>query len=139
LKLVGRKSPTFDEINLCSENKKIIFLEDRSDEELKNIYTKAIGFISASYYEGFGLPILESISQKTICLVSDIDVYREIFNDKVLYFNNNKSEDLEKLMEDVLFNDYNVIKEKLENFNLEFSWDKTAQNYFKIINDYHQF
>jgi glycosyltransferase involved in cell wall biosynthesis len=139
LKLVGRKSSTFDEINLCSENKKIIFLEDVSDEELKNIYKKAIGFISASYYEGFGLPILESISQKTICLVSDIDVYREIFNDKVLYFNNNKSEDLEKLMEDVLFNDYNVIKEKLENFNLEFSWDKTAQNYFKIINDYHKF
>ena len=32
LKLVGRKSSTFDEINLCSENKKIIFLEDVSDE-----------------------------------------------------------------------------------------------------------
>ena len=30
---------------------------------------------------------------------------REIFNDKVLYFNNNKSEDLEKLMEDMMVDD----------------------------------
>lgn len=57
-----------------------------SDEEIAALYKNCKAFIFPSLYEGFGIPPLEAITMgcKNI-LVSDIEVFREIYGESVNY------------------------------------------------------
>ena len=66
-----------------------------SDEELLNLERKAKFLIQPSLYEGFGLPPLEALYLKTKPIISDIDVFKEIYSDlDVDFFKVNDSDDL---------------------------------------------
>ena len=52
-----------------------------NDEELLNIERKAKFLIQPSLYEGFGLPPLEALYLKTKPIISNIEVFKEVFND----------------------------------------------------------
>ncbi len=56
-----------------------------TESELKALYINAIAFIFPSKYEGFGLPILESIRFRTKVVASKIPAFLE-FNSKNIYF-----------------------------------------------------
>lgn len=47
---------------------------------------KSKAYVSCSHYEGFGLPVLEAMSQSVPLVLSDIEVYREIADDVALFF-----------------------------------------------------
>ena len=55
------------------------------DEDLSTVYSKADIFLFASLYEGFGMPILESIASGTPVISSSIPVFKEILDDSGLY------------------------------------------------------
>lgn len=57
-----------------------------SEEELKTLYKTAIAFIFPSKYEGFGLPILESLKLKTLVVASKIPAFLEFKSDNIFYF-----------------------------------------------------
>lgn len=57
-----------------------------SDNELLIWLKRSKFFVLPSLYEGFGIPILESISQKTVPLISDIKVFKELYEGSALYF-----------------------------------------------------
>lgn len=57
-----------------------------SDEQRTALYQSANAFTSASFYEGFGMPVLEAMSYGLPCAVSDIAVYHEVAGDSALYF-----------------------------------------------------
>lgn len=48
------------------------------DAELQALYRGAVALVLPSIYEGFGLPIVESLSQGTPVLCSDLRVFREV-------------------------------------------------------------
>lgn len=50
-----------------------------TDDELLELYDEAEYLFFVSYYEGFGLPVLESLSRFTIPVVSNISVFTELF------------------------------------------------------------
>ena len=54
-----------------------------SDEQLLRLYREASGLIALSSYEGFGLPVLEALSQQCRVACSDIPVFRELFEPSV--------------------------------------------------------
>jgi len=56
-----------------------------SDAELKALYQASIAFVFPSKYEGFGLPILESLRLKTPVIASRIPAFQE-FDSKNIYF-----------------------------------------------------
>ena len=62
-----------------------------TDNELVALYKKCKGFIFPSLYEGFGLPPLEAltIGCKNV-LLSDIPVFKEIYENTVSYVNTNR-------------------------------------------------
>ena len=81
-----------EDLNLASDRTKgkdanIDYLTAASDQELKGLYARASYFISASHYEGFGLPVLEAIANGATPILSDIPVYRELYRDDSLFFN----------------------------------------------------
>ncbi|MGJ1436878.1 glycosyltransferase family 4 protein [Sphingobacterium siyangense] len=57
-----------------------------SEEELRALYTHAIAFVFPSKYEGFGLPVLESLRCKTIVVASDIPAFNEFRSNNILFF-----------------------------------------------------
>jgi glycosyltransferase involved in cell wall biosynthesis len=110
------------------------------DDMLINLYQNAKAFVFPSLYEGFGLPILESIRNKCPVICSDIPVFREVAGDLVNFFNPENCESLINSIESVVFSDNvneNSIKDSkkiTEQYNWEKCSKKTFEVYKKIIN-----
>jgi glycosyltransferase involved in cell wall biosynthesis len=98
-------------------------------EELPAIYTAASGFLSASWYEGFGLSLLDALSSGVPLLSSDISAAREVAGDAAWYFAPDDVQGLSALMK-------RLAEEKGLALDLshkgrlraaQFSWKRTAQ------------
>ncbi len=73
-----------DRINQNEE--KVIFTGNVDDDSLYSIYEDAFAFIMPSYYEGFGIPLVEAMHFKLPIICSDIPVFHEVCGNQVLYF-----------------------------------------------------
>lgn len=102
-------------------NSRLFLLENIDDEHLLYAYKNSKALIFASFIEGFGLPIIESLHNKLQVLASDIDVHREIGRDFVSYFNLNDINSLIKLIEDDNFN------KNIDDFKW-ISWEESAKD-----------
>jgi glycosyltransferase involved in cell wall biosynthesis len=58
----------------------IRFLGRVSDAELEGLLDGCLANLYLSKYEGFGLPVLEALVRNKPCLVSDVPVFRELFD-----------------------------------------------------------
>jgi len=57
-----------------------------ADQDLVSVIRLATVFAFPSFYEGFGIPILEALSQEVPVVASDIPSLREVAGDGALYF-----------------------------------------------------
>lgn len=69
------------------------------EHDLPTLYKNALFFVYPSFYEGFGLPVLEALRMKTPVLTSDISSLPEIAKDAALYVDPEKIESLASGME----------------------------------------
>jgi len=68
-----------------------------SDTELSELYRTSTLLVQPSLYEGFGLPPLEALTLGTKALISDIPVFKEIYDGfPVTFFRSGDSDDLAK-------------------------------------------
>lgn len=67
--------------------KYFLFLQDVPTEHLPALYAKALLFIYPSLYEGFGIPILESMVVGCPVITSNVSSLPEVGGDAALYFN----------------------------------------------------
>jgi glycosyltransferase involved in cell wall biosynthesis len=74
--------------------KRLLWLEDISDDYLKKIYEASTCLIAASEGEGFGLPLIEAAQHKLPIIARDIPVFREVAGEHAYYFNGNEPSDL---------------------------------------------
>lgn len=72
-----------------------------SDYQLAMLYKNAIAFVYPSFYEGFGLPILEAFGQNCPIIASNNSCFKEIAGDACQYFNPNDPSDILKSVEAV--------------------------------------
>jgi len=73
---------------------RVLFFVNPSDEVLASLYKEAQFLIQPSLVEGFGLPPLEALSLGTPVLLSDIPIFREIYEDAAEYFDPFSVEDI---------------------------------------------
>jgi glycosyltransferase involved in cell wall biosynthesis len=71
----------------------IIFLQNISDAELSWLYEHCLFSIYPSFYEGWGLPVAESIAHGVPCLCSSTSSIPEIAGDLLEYFSPYSSEE----------------------------------------------
>jgi len=75
-------------------NQRLIHFNDLNDDELLYCYQHAKMLLFPSIVEGFGLPIVESLSNHLPVLASDTPVHREVGGDSIGYFNLTDPNDL---------------------------------------------
>lgn len=134
-----RKAHNFDKkidevINKKDLDKDIFFcgFVDARDKSL--VYKMAKVFVFPSFYEGFGIPILEAMSQNTAVLASDIPPHREVARDAALYFEPNNLDELKEKLYTICIDEN--LRNKLivlEKARIEvFSWEKSAKKLLEI-------
>ena len=94
-------------------------------------------FVLPSFYEGFGMPILEAMSLGVPVLGSNVTSIPEIIGEAGLLFNPHNANEIAKNMEKVLKNRKirNTLIEKGKKRVKEFNWDLAASQTLKV---YHQ-
>jgi glycosyltransferase involved in cell wall biosynthesis len=132
------KKKIFKEINESPYKKDIKIFGWLPEEEKINLLAKAKIFIYPSFYEGFGLPLLEAMSLKVPIVASDIPVHREIAENAAIFFQPTNFEELAKTINELANN--NELKLDLINRGLErvknFSWEKTCKKTISVINSF---
>lgn len=82
LKIIGEKDNFITGLDTTGlENDKIVFTGRLSDDKLLDLIASAEFLIQPSEYEGFGIPPLEALYLGTKPIVSDIDVFKEVYQD----------------------------------------------------------
>jgi glycosyltransferase involved in cell wall biosynthesis len=87
LHLLGKTSQEVrDRLTPLAPEGSLVFDGAVSDEEYAAALDAATALVHASKNEGFGIPLVESMSRGTPIVVSDIPVFREVGADVALYF-----------------------------------------------------
>jgi len=87
------------ENNLSS---KITFLKDVDSVDLPAIYSLSEALIYPSYFEGFGIPVLEALSVGVPVITSSVSCLPEAGGDAALYVNPDKPQEIADCMQQVL-------------------------------------
>jgi glycosyltransferase involved in cell wall biosynthesis len=106
-----------------------------ADDELRNLYTHAEAFIYPSFYEGFGLPVLEAFYNKCPVIMSNTSSLPEVGGDAAEYFDPMDEESITTAIQNVIHNNnrQNELRamgtQRLQLFNFETCLEKTVKVY----------
>lgn len=115
-------------------NPKIHILGYVDDEDLVAITNSAQVFLFVSFYEGFGMPVLEAQKSGVPVITSNVSSLPEVVGDSALMIDPESVDDIVKAIlkvtsDKVLRND--LIVKGLENVK-RFSWEKTAKHTVEV-------
>lgn len=97
-----------------------------NDSEMKALMLHSKAFIFPTLYEGFGIPPMEALSCGKKCIVSDIPVMHEIYENSVYYVNPNYyNYDLDMLLKDYVDEPSTVLN--------KYSWIKSGNIWLDIL------
>ena len=113
----------------------IIFTGRFADSELTPLLWGADTFVLPSFYEGFGLPILEAMACGVPTLVSNTPSLVEVGGEASLSFDPHNIDDIAKVLDNVISNP--KLRQEMRNLGLkrveDFSWEKCAQKTIDVI------
>ena len=139
LVIVGKKGwlyeDIFKKVRTLKLEEEVIFTDHVTDEELVWYYQNAFCFVLPSLYEGFGIPILEAMSNNCPTIISMNSSLPEVGGEASLYFDPKSSNDLlEKLK--TLYNNHELRKELISKGKQrikDFSWKKCGKETLEVI------
>lgn len=116
----------------------VVFTGFVSDEQLIWLYRKALAFIYVSYYEGFGLPILEALSVGKAVICADAASMPEVGGDAVAYCNPHEVESIEAAIDRVVSDETyrNGLESKAMGQAARFSYQKAAVEMMRIYESF---
>lgn len=125
-------------INKASLSHKIRMTGYVEKNELAMLYKSASIHVFPSYYEGFGLPVLESMACGTPNVCSDIPALDEISKEAALKFKPNDPADISRKIVQLLMDNelYDQLVERGFECCEDYSWEVHAS---KIIAQYEQY
>ncbi len=113
----------------------IIFAGYVSTEDLYLFYTNALALVFPSFNEGFGMPILESMSLGTSVITSNISSMAEIAGDAALLVNPHKIDEISQAMERLYVNESlrHELSAKGKARAQQFSWPQVARAVMDVV------
>ena len=143
LVLAGKRSADFAQVsNLLSDPilaKRCLELGWTPETALPSLLRQAQAFVFPSWYEGFGLPILEAMATGTPVLSSNAGSLPEVGGEAALYFDPADPADLAAKI--ALISQDSDWRQRLIEAGLkrvaDFNWTKTAQETLKVLEEAH--
>lgn len=116
---------------------RIHFIGWVSDDDLRYFYGACDVFAFPSFYEGFGLPILEAMACGRAVVCSNTSAMPEVANAAALLFDPASLSEIVRALRDVLLDD--ELRARMERLGLhraaQFTWSRAAQ---RTLDVYHQ-
>ena len=141
LVIVGKKGWLYEDILAAPEKfnvgDRVKFLDFVEDQDLPSLYKNALCFVLPSLYEGFGLPVLEAMKYGCAVITSNVSSLPEAGGDAAIYFDPNNADDIKEKIEKVISNP-KLREDLIEKGKLQikkFSWEKTAKETLKVLED----
>jgi glycosyltransferase involved in cell wall biosynthesis len=127
-------SSHYEIIKLLNLEKNVIYLNNISNDRLREIYNLSDVFVYPSNYEGWGAPGLEAASCETPVVCSDIPIFREVYHDYPYYFPPNNYKMLADAVYQCLIDESltNEMRKKGLDVVKIYSWKKSAKKYLKL-------
>jgi glycosyltransferase involved in cell wall biosynthesis len=119
---------------LAEANDKIKVLGFVPDEDLVALYNLATAFIMPSYYEGFGLPVLEAMSSGCPVITTKKGSIPEVADSAAYFVEPDSVESIKEGIDEVMENEdlRKALSEKGLTQARRFDWKKTAFNTLKV-------
>jgi glycosyltransferase involved in cell wall biosynthesis len=138
LVIVGKKGWHYDELfsvlSDCPEKDRIVFAGYVKEIDLPLLYAGAALFVYPSFYEGFGIPVLEALACGVPTITSNLSSLPEVAGRGAWLVDPNNIKEIKRAMEEVLTNP--VLAEKIRNSGLQqakhFSWYKCAKETLEV-------
>jgi len=132
LVIVGKKgwfyNEIFETVKKLQLEEAVIFTGYVREEEKQALLLKAFLFVYPSFYEGFGIPILEAMAGGVPVITGNVSALPEVAGGAALLVNPHHWQEISTAMLKLLSD--RVLYEKLSQKGLErageFSWEKTA-------------
>lgn len=108
-----------------------------TDEDLAAMYSASAVYVHPSYYEGFGIMILEAFASGVPVITCNISSLPEVVGDAGLLVEPKNSLELAKAIERILTDDnlaYDLIKRGLERVK-QYSWRRMAEQTLAVYKD----
>jgi len=106
-------------------------------KDLPALFSHAIVFAYPSFYEGFGMQILEAMNVGTPAITSKVSSLPEVGGDSVLYCNPDEISDIAMVLKNILTN-YDLreqLKTRGQERAKQFSWEKFSEKILNIIEE----
>lgn len=125
----------FDRIAMSSKQTSIHLLGYVEEYDRPALYSGARSFVYPSFYEGFGMPVLEAMACGTPVIASHTSSLGEVVGNAGLLINPHRSDELATALH-VLTSDHSL-HQKLSTQSLvqakKFSWEKSAETLEKLF------
>lgn len=138
LLIVGSKKwwtePIKNAYEAMSHKEDVIFAGRLSAEDLHLVTASALASVYVSYFEGFGIPIVEAFKCDTPVITSNVTSMPEVAADAALLIDPFDENSIANAMELIL--DENLRNDLIEKARIrrnDFSWDKAAAGWWKCI------
>ena len=139
LLIVGQKRWWTEEINSVYENlthkEDIVFTGRVDEDKLHRIIGSSLAMTYVSYFEGFGIPILEAFNCDTALITSNVTSMPEIAGDAALFVDPFSPESIADAMTQIATNELLrqelILKGRIQ--RQKFSWQKSANLVWECI------
>lgn len=128
LVIVSKPSPFLSRVLAPFDQTRIHILSDLPDRELVEVYRGSSVLVTPSLMEGYGLVGLEALMVGTPVIASNIPCYREVYGNKVSYFDPRSPSGLAAQIDAV------VHHPKPKPLEFARTWDDVAASIAEVIN-----
>jgi glycosyltransferase involved in cell wall biosynthesis len=130
----AENQPLVQLIELYGKDNDVLRLGFVSEEDLTAIYNLAMVYCQPSFYEGFGLPVLEAMACGTPVVAAKTASLPEICGEAALMVDPKKTDEISLGIKRII--DDKMLRERLVKRGLtqvkKFSWEKTARETIKV-------
>lgn len=139
LVLAGARMWWTDEIRLAYEGLEhpddVIFTGRVTDNELAALMASALALTYVSYFEGFGIPILEAFHCDTPVITSNVTSMPEVAGNAAVLIDpfsiTSISDAMQKVASDATFREKLIVEGRKQ--REQFSWERTAEKLWKCV------
>lgn len=137
LVIIGRPNWPTDNVQDLSNRSGVLHLEYVSEYDLGAFYTAARALVHLSFYEGFGLPVIEAMSCGTPVIVSDRGSLPEVCGEAGIIVDPTDIEAIMSAMEKIAFDidEYSRRRELSARRSAQFSWRSMAEETLNMLEE----